>query len=188
MSSTFTTLGASNHAAHMRANHDYYATEPRCADDMLAYGFTGKVWECACGGGHLSRRLQKLGVDVRESDLIDRGIGAGVLDFLKETDQWDGDILTNPPFKLAKQFIEHSLHLVPQGRRVMMFLKLTFLEGIARQELFKQFPPKDILVYASRRKCAINGNFLAVGSSAACYAWFVWEKGFTGKPTIRWIK
>ena len=30
--STFTCLGASNHVEHDRAEHDYYATEPKAAD------------------------------------------------------------------------------------------------------------------------------------------------------------
>ena len=24
-------------------------------------------------------------------------------------------------------------------------------------------------------------------SSAVCYCWFVWEKGYKGKPTVDWI-
>lgn len=35
--------------------------------------------------------------------------------------------------------------------------------------------------------CAMNGNFASISSSAAAYAWFVWEKGFKGDPIIKWI-
>lgn len=41
---------------------------------------------------------------------------------------WDGDILTNPPYKYAKEFIEHAMTIIPDGRKVFMFLKLQFLE------------------------------------------------------------
>lgn len=37
---------------------------------------------------------------------------------------WDGDILTNPPYKYAKEFIEHAMTIIPDGRKVFMFLKL----------------------------------------------------------------
>lgn len=57
-----------------------------------------------------------------------------------------------------------------------MFLKLTFLEGKARKELFKKYPPKVVYVSSSRLKCALIGDFNNTGSSAAAYAWFVWEK------------
>ena len=73
------------------------------------------------------------------------------------------------------------------GTKIAMFLKLTFLEGQKRQELFQKYPPKRIHVYSSRIKCAKNGVFEGVGSSAVCYAWFVWEKGYNGKPTLSWI-
>ena len=68
-----------------------------------------------------------------------------------------------------------------------MFLKIQFLEGKKRKEFFKYFPPKYIYVASSRLRCAKNGEFDKYGSSAVCYAWFVWEKGFQGEPSVRWI-
>lgn len=61
------------------------------------------------------------------------------------------------------------------------------LEGKARKKLFASAPPKRIYVSSSRLKCAKNGKFEETGSSAAAYAWFVWEKGYKGDPTIKWI-
>ena len=58
---------------------------------------------------HLSERLIELGYEVRSTDLIDRGYGEGGIDFLQTTEMWDGDILTNPPYKYAKEFIEHAM-------------------------------------------------------------------------------
>lgn len=58
------------------------------------------------------------------------------------TKMWDGDILTNPPYKYEKEFIEHAMTIIPDGRKVFMFLKLQFLEGKARGELFKKYPPR----------------------------------------------
>ena len=66
---------------------------------------------------------------------------------------WDGDILTNPPYKYAKEFIEHAMTIIPDGRKVFMFLKLQFLEGKARGELFKKYPPR--YVYVSRSRCLL---------------------------------
>lgn len=60
-----------------------------------------KIWECSAGQGHLSERLTELGYEVRSTDLIDRGYGEGGIDFLQTTEMWDGDILTNPPYKYA---------------------------------------------------------------------------------------
>ena len=71
-----------------------------------------------------------------------------------------------------------------------MFLKVQFLEGKARRHLFDKHPPKTIYVASSRLLCAKNGDFEKMrkgGGSAVAYAWFVWEKGFQGVPSVRWI-
>lgn len=33
----------------------------------------------------------------------------------------------------------------------------------------------------------MNGDFKKYGNGAVRYAWFVWEKGFGGKPVVEWI-
>jgi hypothetical protein len=39
-----------------------------------------------------------------------------------------------------------------------------------------------------RINCAKNGDFAAIKGTAVDYAWFVWEKGWRGAPTIGWIE
>lgn len=120
-------------------------------------------------------------------DLIDRGYGS-VADFLsKDNTEWNGDIVTNPPYKYAQEFVEKALQIIPEGHKVAMFLKLQFLEGKHRRVLFDAMPPKRVYVSTSRLKCAMNGDFDSVGGSATAYAWFVWEKGFSGDPIIKWF-
>lgn len=72
-----------------------------------------------------------------------------------------------------------------------MFLKLSFLEGQARYSFYKTNPPKYVYVFSERVACAKNGDFYSdsgkkIGSAVA-YAWYVWQKGFTGDPVIKWI-
>lgn len=189
----FTTLGASNHSVTgEREENDYYATDPRAIDYLLDEGgfvLDRKVWEPACGSGHLSQRLEDRGYQVLSTDLVYRGYGIGNIDFLTCTDPWGGDILTNPPYKFAKEFVEKGLSLINDGSRVIMFLKLTFLEGKARKGMFKEYPLKTLYVSSSRIQCAKNGDFAVFEktSSAAAYGWFVFEKGYIGKPIIEWI-
>ena len=188
--SIYTTLGASNHTDKERQQHDCYATEPKAMELLLAEeSFHSVIWECACGEGHLSKVLEEHGFEVISTDLIYRGFGdPEPLDFLKDTlENFEGDIITNPPYKYALEFVEQALNSVQQGRKVAMFLKLTFLEGQKRKEFFLHNPPKTIYVSSSRLMCAMNGNFASISSSAAAYAWFVWEKGFNGDPIIKWI-
>ena len=86
----------------------------------------------------------------------------------------------------ATEFVNHALEISDDGTKVAMFLKIQFLETKKRYELFKQYPPKKIYVFVNRVNCGKNGVF-GKESSAVCYCWFVWEKGYKGKPTVDWI-
>lgn len=185
----FVTLGATNHSKSNREACDYYATDPIALKLLLEKErFSNKVWECACGEGHLSKVLEKYGYDVKSTDLVDRGYGIGGVDFLKHNEKFDGDIITNPPYKHAKEFVEHAIEIITENHRVVMFLKIQFLEGKARRKLFDKYPPKVIYVSTCRINCCKNGDFSKEqrsNNSAQAYAWFIWEKGFQGEPIVR---
>ena len=183
--SVFKQLGATSHSDEEREENDYYATDPKAIDDLLAREtFDHNIWECAGGGGHLANRLKEHGYNVYNTDLVDRGCQDEKKDFLLCFEDFDGDIITNPPYKLCTEFILKALSLTKN--KVAMFLKLQTLEGKDRYEkIFRYYPPKVVYVYSKRIECGKNGEF--IGSSAVCYAWFVWEKGFRGDPIIKWI-
>lgn len=180
-------LGSTTVVGSDREKHDFYATEPKAVELLLEEEqFQSDILEPCCGLNHITDVLRNKGYRVHTSDLIDRGIGTEVKDFSDYT-SWHGDIVTNPPYSQAVDFVEHSLKIVEEGSKVAMFLKIQFLEGKKRKEFFKRFPPKYIYVASSRLRCAKNGEFDKYGSSAVCYAWFVWEKGYRGEPSVRWI-
>ena len=188
--SIYRTLGASNHSDKERQSHDYYATEPKATELLLTEEtFAPVIWECACGEGHMAKVLEGYGYQVISTDLIYRGYGnEEPVDFLQDpVVEFDGDIITNPPYKYALQFVEKALERVKLGRKVAMFLKLQFLEGKSRKQFFLKYPPKTVYVSSSRLKCAINGEFEKCVSSAVAFAWFVWEKGYTVNSIIKWI-
>lgn len=187
--STFKTIGASNHCEQDRADMDYYATEPAATEWLCRLErFAGPILEPSCGEGHISEVLKRNGYEVVSRDLADRGYGQPGCDFLcPEVEPWTGDIITNPPYAFAQEFVERSLQMIPVGHKVAMFLKLTFLEGKGRAKFFQSTPPIRVWVSSSRLKCAKNGDFENAPGSATCYAWFIWEKGFEGYPEIRWF-
>lgn len=193
--STFVMLGSSNHSEKDRQLNDYYATDPHALEIFLDKIYEdkielhNKIWECACGEGHLSEVLKEKGYDVASTDLVDRGYGDDYFDFLKYESLYplELDILTNPPYKYAKEFVEKALEIQGNGYYTVMFLKIQFLEGQARQELFKKYPPKYVYVNSARQLCAMNGEFEKYNATAMCYCWYIWEKGFKGEPIIRWI-
>lgn len=193
--SIYKTMGASNHCDYDRADYDFYATHPDAVKALLSKEFfSNRVWEPAAGEGHISKTLEEHGYQVVSSDLIQRGYPLDFTgDFLTFTpgsfSQDVPDIVTNPPYKYAKEFILRALELSKKGNKIAMFLKLTFLEGGKRyKELFEKYPPRRIWVFSQRVPCARNGEFNKEGKGkAVCYAWFIWEKGYEGKPEIGWI-
>lgn len=184
--SAFITLGVTNHSNGEREPHDFYATDNIAAYLLAENEQLKNVWECACGDGELAKVFKNMGILSRASDLVDRGYGESKVDFLEQIGAFNGDIVTNPPYKHAEKFVRHAYNLVTEGNKVCMFLRLTFLESKARKKLFKEIPLKTLYVSSSRIGCYKNNNRENAAKTIA-YGWYVWEKGYKGNPTIKWI-
>ena len=174
-----------------RVLQDYYATHPDSTRALLEREkIIYPVLEPACGEGHISRLLDG---DVTSSDLIDRGYGNVGFDFLKETNFFDRKyqtVITNPPFNLFQEFVKKALSVAE--KKVIMFGKLQALEGIKRATFLENTPLKTVYVFKRRQQPMRNGKELdeKTGkkmSSTMAFAWYVWEKEYTGKPIIEWI-
>lgn len=188
-------IGASSHTEEEREKDDYYATEPKALElliDTIDFDLHRLIWECACGGGHLCNVLFDRGHYVLATDVVNRDDTAMLrIDFLGvENCQWSGDIITNPPFKLAEKFVEKGLSVLEDGRYLILFQRIMFLESSKRHELFKRNPPKYIYVHSSRVGTAKGGDFEKYegGGKTMCYAWYVWQKGTNEETILRWIK
>lgn len=185
---TIVCLWAHNNSDHDREEHDYYATDPIAIDYLFdVENFSDNIREPACWEWNLSERIKKYGNNVVSSDLIDRWYGRWNIDFLNCNKQWNWDIITNPPYRYAREFIEKSLELIPDGNKVAMFLRIQFLESKGRYTLWKEYPPKKVYVFSGRMWCAMNNNFEAHSQSAVPYAWYVWEKWYKWPTIIDWI-
>ena len=184
--SVFTTLGARNYALEEREKDDFYATEPKAVEMLLEKEkFNSNILEPACGMGHIANVLLQHKYDVTSFDIVDRGYG-NVANFF-DIDVWNGDIVTNPPYKEALKFVQHAINIVQNGAKVAMFLRLLFLESRVRGKFFQKCPPKIVYVSSKRLTCAKNGDFENYNTYAVAFAWFVWEKGYTGKTVVDWI-
>lgn len=191
---TYVQLGASNHCDHDRQELDYYETDSIAIDRLKkVYEIPKNIIEISAGNGALSKRLKDFGHNVISWDIIQRDYPLDkVQDFLsvKEIPS-DYSILTNPPFSLSSEFVLHSLQLLNEGQQAIFFLKIQFLESNKRyKQIFSQPSLKYVYVATDRIVCGMNGKFTDNNgkkiSSAVCYAWFVFQKGFNGEPTIRW--
>ena len=97
-----------------------------------------------------------------------------------------GWTITNPPFRLAQQFIAQARNTSRHG--VAVIVRSAFLEGIGRyNDLFSTGAPSDILQF-SERVVMHKGKLSAKGSTATAYCWLVWRKNDrTVQTRFDWI-
>ena len=124
-----------------RVENDYYATPFEATEAILSREeLYGSILEPAAGEGHISKVLREHypNSQIISTDLVQRddrfgcGIVGGV-DFLTENyPEKFNNVITNPPFSLAKEFAEKALE-VSTGK-VILFAKIQFLEGRQRKD------------------------------------------------------
>lgn len=142
--------------------------------------------EPAANRGHMVRPLREYFGEVIASDIFDYGAGFDRADYLFEPrlpmTSWT---ITNPPFKLAEQFIAKALDHSHHG--VAMIVRSAFLEGIGRYErLFSVNPPSHVLQF-TERVVMHKGRLAPEGSTATAYCWLVWVEGADEDTQFEWI-
>ena len=180
-----------------RVKNDFYATDPLALEMLLKeYKFNNDTFLEPCvGNGNLIKVIKKEYPSsiITSIDLIDRGVPETIIaDFLTyDTSMKFDNIITNPPFSLATEFVYKSIDLLNENGKIAMFLKIQFLESVKRKELFKKFPPKYIYVFSKRMATWNNGKEFDDNnkkwSTTMCHAWFIWEKNSISEPIIRWL-
>lgn len=142
--------------------------------------------EPACGAGHMSQVLLEYFSEVRSADAFDYGY-APIRDFISypyETNAVDW-VITNPPFKLAEDFVRRSLDVARFG--VAMLVRTVFLESIGRyNRLFLTNPPTVFAQFVERVPM-VKGRLDEKATTATGYAWLVWEHGVKDGPKLAWI-
>jgi hypothetical protein len=149
-----------------------------------------RIWEPACGRGAIVNVLRASGHIVVASDLVDYGVPITSYwrhDFLMEHKAPDdtGAIVTNPPFKLAEEFVAHALELCP---RVIMLLRLAFLESDRRTHILEGRGLARVHVFRKRLPMMHRHEWSGPkASSGMAFAWFVWDQAHTGPTELHRI-
>jgi hypothetical protein len=133
----------------------------------------------------MSTVIADAGNRVESSDLYDRGYGESGHDFLASKRR-SANIITNPPFHSAENFVASGL----QGadKKFALLMRLAFLEGANRANtIFHRRPPSRVWVFSERITFYMKGAQVA-GSGTTAYAWFVWDKDHHGPTELAWFK
>jgi hypothetical protein len=174
------------HPDSARGNDLYETPEAATLALLAVEPLPPTILEPACGRGAISKVLRRAGHTVLENDIVDYGLGqASVQDFLNFRPAPAAKIdavVTNPPYRLAQQFIRHALTLCP---RVFMLLRLTFYESERRRDVLDGAGLIRVHVFRNRlpmmHRDGWTGNRV---SNPTAFAWFVWERGHTGNTKL----
>lgn len=119
--------------AYTKSKSDEYYTPLLALKPLFRYISKDKIiWECTDTSGNITSAFRENGYDVvSTSD-----------NFLEHKAALGDIIVTNPPYSLKTEFLEHCYDLnVPFA----LLLPLTALEGKRRQELYREYGIKLIL-------------------------------------------
>lgn len=178
--------GDKQHALKLRRD-DLYETPTEAVNALLkAERLPDVIWEPACGRGAIARVLRGVGKQVYATDLVDYHSSDQDCfgwDFLMEQQLPLGvqAIITNPPYKLADEFVRHALKLCPQ---VIMLLRLAFLESVGRSDLLDAGQLAHVHVFKNRLPMMHRDGWDGKKSTnTMAFAWFCWHRNWCG-PTI----
>lgn len=163
---------------------DFYATPHWATEALLDQEtFSGEVWEPCCGEGDISMVLKKRGCLVHSSDLFDRGYGTQE-DAFNVTKRYD-NIITNPPFNIAEDLLNHFLSLY--DKKIALLVRTAFLESKKRYSIFKENPPARVFVFSQRVSMYPKGYEIKSGGTTS-YSWIIWDKSEkSGNTQLKWI-
>lgn len=177
---------AQRDSGRKRIKHDQYETPAwvtDCVIGHLSLRKGSKVVEPAAGSGKMVRALKSHGFKVESSD-----IQRGNRNFFNRTISAKA-IITNPPYKLATEFIEHALFLTePEQGIVAMLLRVDYDSGSTRRHLLADHPAFFKKVALTKRiewfdRKIVKGKKQSGPSEN--HAWFIWRWQNKGKaPTI----
>jgi len=140
---------------------DFYATPPWCYENLeIDWSLFENAHEPCRGDGRIQYFLEEeCGLTCTYSEITEDK------DFFEWNEGTDL-ILTNPPFSIAKEFIDHSL---AHSNTCLMLLRINFLGSIGRHEWWKENTPTALHVLSKRP------SFTGRGTDATDYAWYVWD-------------
>lgn len=178
-----------------RPDGDFYETRSTAVWPLLQLEqLPNPIWEPACGRGAISEVLKAAGHRVVSSDLFDRGYGRVGVDFYQQRKMLarSRSIVTNPPYKAisaegdlgVERWIRHGWDL--GAEKMVLLMRTLALAGKERSAVHQACQLARVYQFTGRLTMLRGGS--QVTDNMIDYAWFVYERGHVGPPTIHWIE
>ncbi|UZV41291.1 putative type I restriction-modification methylase [Vibrio phage vB_VpaM_R16F] len=174
---------------------DLYNTPDEAIEALMDYCHhkldPNKTYFEPCNGkGNISNKVKDFGIFMETNELFsEHGESKFNEDFLnpdkKVSDKWDYDfIITNPPYKLATEFVNQGFKFAKEQYHL---LRINFLEGQRRYEsLMSKGHLKNVYIFTKRISCS-KGIEEEPQANAVCYCWYHFDRDYDGLPTLHWI-
>lgn len=176
-----------------RNPRDFYRTPAWCVEVLLEReDLLPQIYDPACGDGAILEVLQSHGHTVHGLDIHppsalqasqSLGVPVWVGDYL-DPDRVHPphcDVVMNPPYKLAAEFVRAALERAQPREKICALLRLNFL-GSSRKRIDLVGPGsclRSVLVLSKRPSFTGDGR-----TDASDYAFFVWEAGHKGSAEV----
>lgn len=180
-------MSATNRGAK-RVEADFYATPLNVIENFLSHHQLreGVILEPSAGNGNFVNVIRNNGYNdlivanelrVEELDNLQQSGANIITNFDYLSDDFDipnvhneevKTVIGNPPFSLAKEFLETTFKRFPNAE-VIMLLRLAFLESKKRNSFWQEYPVNKLYVLSERP------SFTGHGTDATAYAFFVWD-------------
>lgn len=182
--------------AHLweRDIHDWYVEPFECSRALFqTETFQGPIWDPACGFGRIVTQARSLGLEAYGSDIVSRS------EFCEFTaDFFDmgtvptfTNIVTNPPFGRAEEFVRKSIELIPEGGKVGAILPIVWLAGFSSKRDWLPVSPLKKVYPISPRPSMPPGRVIAEGirpgNGTKDFCWLVWQRGYTGQAEVEFL-
>ena len=177
-----------------RDEYDWYVEPKVCSQALFELeSFNGTIWDPACGMGRIvdSAReagYEAVGTDINPEARSDREPYCFLNDnvpVLKD------NIVSNPPFGIAEEFVRKGIEIVNQSGKVAMILPIVWMAGFSKKRDWLPNSPLKVVYPISPRpsmppaKVIMSGE--KPGNGTKDFAWFVWQNGFSGSPKIAFM-
>lgn len=173
---------------------DWYVEPPECSAALFRMEvFDGLVWDPACGMGRIVEQARAAGLAAVGSDIEHRSeYCKSQSDFLDRTFQPEfSNIVMNPPFGKAEDFVREALRITPTGGKVAVILPLVWVSGFSSKRDWLPHSPLRTLYPISPRPSMPPGKVIEAGirpgNGTKDFAWLVWEVGYTGEASVKFM-
>lgn len=173
---------------------DWYVEPHECSAALFQLEqFVGPIWDPACGMGRIVEQARLFGYEAVGTDIVERWDGAaGKIDFLdRQFTPEFASIVMNPPFGLAEEFVREALRITPDGGKVAAILPLVWVSGFSSKRDWLPHSPLHTLYPISPRPSMPPGKVIEAGvrpgNGTKDFAWLVWQVGYSGTASVRFM-